>query len=76
VSGWRRAKRRKPLPPTFMTTSFVSEGFAPRRLEELADEPLVTLRLAEVLARDRGELWVAGDLSRGAGLRERLLMDR
>jgi hypothetical protein len=42
-------------------------GLRAARLEELADEPLVALGLAEVLAIGRGELWVAGDLWRGCG---------
>ena len=46
------------------------------RLEAIANEPLVVLRLAQVRGEGGGDLGVARDLVSRAHLRERLLLDR
>src|SRR5919202_4849306 len=63
VSGLRRAKSRKPLPPTFMTTSFVSEGFAPRasrRSRTVCSWPSVSRRCSRYAAESSGSPAMSG----------------
>src|SRR5204863_4005813 len=45
-------------------------------LQESPHAPLVALRLRQVLAVGRREVWVSGDVRRGPELGQRLLLDR
>src|SRR5919201_3972002 len=63
VSGWRRAKRRKPLRPTFITTSFVSEGFALRASRSSRTSrscPSVSRRCSRYAAESSGSPAISG----------------
>ncbi len=59
VSGCDRAKTRNPLPPAAITGPSSATATRPA-LEPLADQPLVGLRLAQVLGERRRQAVVAG----------------